>query len=456
MNGPGSIRPLEQVLRNRRGAALLMAIMVSIAIAAMALGAVLLASNAELTTHLTSRDAALQAAANGGLEIIRDSINHGVFDSLLPDSGYTTLQSGAPVLNALGQPLPGVQRWLYVGRTGGRTGGAATAGQYGSNFASAVSVVSDQRGSGAVRRLLMTQDSWSKYAVAVNNWSSGTAYTCDESIDGPVYSNNKVVLQAGCPSGSGTLFGGPVDVVTSITNQSSGRYTDGVQVGVSPLPWPTPARIGLMQAYAQDGDAVGGDYDIASPCTTTGSASPAVRIEFVPVDVNGDGQIEWNEGFMRVWIAHHTTCANATDSTLAYATARRWDVTPASTDSVHDPNIMSPNCGAVRDIAGDVSFHTAAQDWATYGNVDSVRALLSSSARRCFLGGDPHLFPHLTGDTLTPDSTVTDAPGTALGWWRRRNSGPWPALSGVRSGDKSYLIPLGANPDFKGVDLRDR
>ena len=86
----------------------------------MALGAVLLASNAELTTHLTSRDASLQAAANGGLGIIRDSINHGVFDSLLPDSGYTTLASNAPVLNALGQPLPGVQRWLYVaGPAGG-------------------------------------------------------------------------------------------------------------------------------------------------------------------------------------------------------------------------------------------------------------------------------------------------------------------------------------------------
>ncbi len=437
--------------RNRRGAALLMAIMVSIAIAAMALGAVLLASNAELSTHLTARDASLQAAANGGLEIIRDSLNRGTYDSLLPDSGYTTLANDAPVLNAFGTALPGVQRSLYVGRTGGRTGGAATAGQYGSNFASAIAVVSDQRGNGAVRRLLLTQDSWSKYVVAVNNWSSSTTYGCDESIDGPFYSNNKLILSSGCASGTGTLFGGPVHVVTSIVNQSSGRYTQGVEVGVSPLPWPTPARIDRMQQYAQDADAAGGDYDITSPCTTTGLTSPAVRIEFVPIDVNGDGKIEWDEGFMRVWVAHRTTCATASDSTLAYATGRRWPTVPTGVTQSADPNMVSPNCGAVRTIGGNDDFHTAAEDWAAYGNADSVRALLTSPTRRCFLGGDPRLFPGATGDTLTPDSTLTDAPGAPFGWWKRRRSGPWTSLSGVRSGDQSYLIPLGANPDFKGV-----
>jgi hypothetical protein len=443
--------PSRPLVGNRRGAALLMALLVSIAIAAMALGAVLLASNAELTTAMTARDATLQAAANGGLAIIRDSINHGSYDSLLPDSGFTTLASDAPVLDASGKAIPGVKRSLYVGRTGGRTGGAATAGQYGTNFASALSVVSDQRGNGAVRRLLMTQDSWSKYAVAINNWNSGTNYGCNESIDGPVYSNNRIVLQGGCGPGSGTLFGGPVHAVTTIVNQASGRYTEGVEVGASPLPWPTIARIDLMEQYAQDADIAGGDYDITSPCGTTGLTSPAVRIEFVPIDVNGDGQIEWDEGFMRVWFAHATTCASATDSTLAYATGRRWLTVPAGVTQTDDRNMISPNCGAVRKVGADSVFHTAAYVWDAYSNPDSVRALLTSPSRRCFLGGDPHLFPLLTADTLTPDSLVTDAPGVALGWWRHRRAGPWSTLSGVRSGDGSYLIPLGANPDFKGV-----
>jgi len=99
-----------------------------------------------LTTRFSSREVTMQAAANGGLEIIRDSVNHGIFDSLLPPNGYTVIGANLPVLDAYGNAVPRFTRSLYVGRTGGRTGGAATAGQYGSNFASALSVIRDQRG----------------------------------------------------------------------------------------------------------------------------------------------------------------------------------------------------------------------------------------------------------------------------------------------------------------------
>ncbi|MCB9518362.1 MAG: hypothetical protein H6691_05520, partial [Gemmatimonadales bacterium] len=117
---------------DRRGAALILALLMSIAVAAMALGAILVSSGAGLTTRYSAREASMQAASNGGLEIIRDSVNHGNFDSLLPLNGFTTLVTNEPVPDAFGTPLPRTTRSLYVGRTGGRTGGAATAGQYGS------------------------------------------------------------------------------------------------------------------------------------------------------------------------------------------------------------------------------------------------------------------------------------------------------------------------------------
>ena len=118
---------------NRRGAALIFALLVSIAVAAMALGAILLSSGARMTTRFSATEASLQAAANGGLEIIRDSVNRGIFDTLLPATGFTTLASNAAVLDASSSTIPGFTRSLYLGRTGGRTGGSATAGQYGSN-----------------------------------------------------------------------------------------------------------------------------------------------------------------------------------------------------------------------------------------------------------------------------------------------------------------------------------
>ncbi len=82
---------------------------------------------------------------------------------------------------------------------------------------------------------------------------------------------------------------------------SSGNFRQGYKTGTTPVPWPTPARINLMRRYAQDADAADGDYDITAG--TIGSRIPATRIEFVTIDVNGDGVIEWDEGFMRVWKA---------------------------------------------------------------------------------------------------------------------------------------------------------
>jgi hypothetical protein len=440
------------LIQNRRGAALFMTLLVSIAVAGVALGGVLLASGAQLSTRYNAKEAMLQSSADGGLEIIRDSLNRGMFDSLLPLNGYTTLASHVAVNDALGVPQPRINLSLYVGRTGGRTGGAATAGQYGSNFASALSVISDARGAVAVRRMLLTQESWAKFAVAINNWSGSAMYGCGESVNGPFFSNTSVNIQTGCGAGSGTLFTSTVSVVGTINGVASGRFMQGYKTGATAIPWPTPARIALMQQYAQDADAAGGDYDLTS--LTNGSTKPGLRIEFVTVDVNGDGVIDWDEGFMRVWVP-----TNTTDSVLRYATGRKWATVPAGITQNNDPNIISRNCGALTKIngAGSNTFYTADSVYVgTTGGAtaqrDSVRALLSTNnTRRCYLGGDPHLFSGVTSDTLTPDSTLTNEAGGQFGWWKKRRSGALASLNTVRSGDKSYLIPLGSNPNFKGV-----
>ena len=51
---------------NRRGAALILTLLISIAISAMALGAILMSGAAQETTKFTAKEAALQSAANGG------------------------------------------------------------------------------------------------------------------------------------------------------------------------------------------------------------------------------------------------------------------------------------------------------------------------------------------------------------------------------------------------------
>jgi hypothetical protein len=452
----------------RRGAALILTILMSLAITAIALGAIVISSGADISTRFSAREASLQVAANGGLEIIRDSLNHGNFDSLLPLGSYTTLMSDQPVHDAFGTAIPRMTRSLYVGRTGGRTGGSATAGQYGSSFASGLSVIRDPRGAVAARRLLMTQESWSKFAVAINNWAGSGAYGCSESINGPFHSNHNLRLSSGC--NPKILFAGAASVVGSVTNQSSGNFTAGLKNPAPSITWPTPARISLMRAFAQDGDAANGDYDLTSP--TLFSTKPGLRIEFLTIDANANGTIEWDEGYMRVWQA-----ASLADTVIAFANARHWGNPPGGSGLTvpNDPNALSRNCGAVITMNGVSRWYTSSEVWQAVvaGGANAserrgaVRWLLSGgnegsrfnavmanvlpTGRRCYLGGDPMLYPATQASGLTPTPAITNVAGTAaFGEWRARRTGPHSSLAALRA-DAAYLIPLGKNPNFKGV-----
>lgn len=435
-------------VRNERGIALIFTLILAFAVAALAVGAIMIGSNASLVSKFHASEAGLQAAADGGLELARDSLNR--VPTLLPDSGFVTLFANQAVKDASGAVIPGYTRSVYVGRSGGRAGGVGSAGQYGNNLASAISVIQNVRGAVAARRLLMTQDSWSKFAIAVNDWTNGNiAYGCDEQVQGPFHSNNRLVLQSGC-SNPKTLFTGPVTVVTSVTNQASGNWTKGLTTGAAPVTWVTPADLARLQSFAQASDAVGGDYDITGDPNLT-STVPNTRLDFIPVDVNGDGIIEWDEGFVRVFQSR-----NNADTSLAYVTAKQWPRRPDGTLALRtdtDVNQVSRNCGALSSGA----FRTAADVWNTTPNVgnsrrDAVRALYLSASRRCYLGGDPHLFTALLpliGDTLTPDSLLT-TPG-ANGRWKPKRLGPAADVAARRPGDAGYLIPLGRNVNFKGV-----
>jgi hypothetical protein len=459
----------------RRGAALVFALLMSIAVAAMALGAIMVASGADITTRFNAREATMQAAANAGLELIRDSVNHGVYDSLLPADDFTTLADGAAIVDAHGATLPRLTRSLYIGRTGGRTGGAGTAGQYGGNFASALSVIRDTRGAVAARRLLLSQESWSKYAEAIDTWTLSGGYTCATNFVGRVHSNTNLNLSAGCTGGSRVRFNGPLTVVGSIGNSASGNYVAGVDSNATAITWPTTARITSMQQFAQDGDAAAGDYDLTS--LTTGGYVPGLRIEFLTIDADASGTIEWDEGYMRVWEP-----ANTSDSVLAFATGRLWPSVPtgAATTWAHDPNLVSRTCGARVHFAdeADPAWYSAAEiragvvarggspadarnavQWALSGaaaGIGSMPSQLLATAgtpgdRRCYQGGDPYLYAATRGTDITPDATLTNEPAAnnLFGRWRHRRTGAHGSVAS-RS-DAELLIPLGANPEFKGA-----
>jgi hypothetical protein len=447
-----------RALRNERGIALILTLLITLAVAALAIGGVMIAGSGTLTAKFTAKEAALHSLADAGIEVARDSINRA--PTILPDTGHIQIVPASTIIDAQGNTVAGYTRTVYGGKTGGRTGGPATAGQYGSNFMSIVSVINDPRGAVAARRGLFTQESWSRFAVAINNWSGSAVYGCGESIAGPFHSNTTLRLQSGCTTPKVDFFGA-VTVVGSISNPSSGNYVQGYTTGASALAWPTAAQLGTMQAYAQDADIAGGDYDITGG--NTGTAKPCTRLDFQVLDSNRDGVIQWDEGYYRVFKCLNTVGIN--DTSLHYVTGKRWPNIPAlavanGATAADDPNLVSPTCGR---IVGGV-FQSARSLWNAWIGAgpaaarDSARAALLDPSHRCYLGGDPRLFFAVTGDTLLADSTTVNfsLPVNYGGKWIQRRTGPHSSVTPVRNtiaggGDAEYWIPLGKNPNFKGV-----
>ena len=446
---------MSRALRNERGVALLLVLLIAIAVTALAMGGILLASTGSLTSKYHYKELALQGSADGGAELARDSLNRN--STLLPpDSGFVTLESNGAVYDASGAVIPGFTRSVYAGRTGGRTGGSATSGQYGSNYASALSVIQDTRGAVAVRRYLLAEESWSRFAYAFNHWTrSAIAFTCGEVLAGPVHSNMGVWID--CNSTPKTLFMGQVTAAGTIRDRSEATFQAGWAENVQPVKWPAASDLARLRTYALD---AGTDYDINGGPSAVGSYMPTTRIEFVTIDLNSNGVIDPAEGFFKVWRTD-----SATVEKREYVTAKRWPVLPVGVAPGitlnTDPNLISRNCGNLSNITGlGTAFRTAraVYDLVTGSpdeKADSVQRLLTRAGHRCYLGGDPRLFGTAPGDTLTPDSvaTYTDAGIGMRGRWLKRSGAlSVPAqLASIRPGDQEYFFPLQSNVNFKGV-----
>ena len=70
--------------------------------------------NTSLVSTYHARMSVLESVADAGLEQARSALNG--IDSLYPDSGYVTYESGVAVTDASGATIPGVTRTTYIGR----------------------------------------------------------------------------------------------------------------------------------------------------------------------------------------------------------------------------------------------------------------------------------------------------------------------------------------------------
>jgi len=455
-------------LRDERGIALLLTVLLSLLVAGLAVGMILMMSNANLISRFHSTEAMMTMAADAGLERGRDMLN-GTPNIVPVGQGFDTLELNATVLDATGAVIPGFTRSSYVGENGDTTG------QFG-NFASIITEVRTPRGAVVVRRMQLKQDPFSRFARFFNTWSC-CAWGNTEVANGPVHSNQGMALQTGAP---GATFNGPVTTVGAITNQASGNWNGGVTTGAAVIPFPTTTTIANMQTFAT---AAG--LNVTGYATLT-ATDPDTRIEFVALDLNNDGQLTGSdEGYFRVW---KVSAGGTQADKRKYVTARPWLIIPGGMTNVGggvgggtltpttttDPNLYSPNCGGRAPSTG----RWARNDSIMGGFYNPLLATISqrivetrnadtSGTRQCFLGGDRRLYPHtvsgvgqwITGDqygTWLPWSGWGGNPPTALVNFFTANTGglnPMHLSVANATALASTFWPLSRaqNLNFKGV-----
>lgn len=413
---------------DQRGFALLMALLLALAVTAMAIGAILMSSNATLISRFHAKELEMQSAADMGLEVARDTVNGGL---ALPVVGFDTLELNRTVRDATGAVIPGFTRSVYVGKTG------STTGQFGV-YASVLSVISDTRGAVVVRRAELSQESFSKFARFDDQTTSSVVFANGIQVFGPLHTNG--TLYVGPNSSTMPTFWGPVTTASTINSVANGTFRQGYKQNQAIIPMPTPANLATLSSYATTGNTT-----VPGGAVGTAVYDPSVRIEFIPVDINGDGQFTGaDEGFMRVYQALGAT---PTAAAKAYVTGRVWN-----TGSAADPNSQSPNCGS--SLSG--AWQSAQLVNPAGANLAQAQNLLNHATRRCFLGGDPRL----TGGFVA----ITPAPANYGQWlpWPGYGAGAAPvAIANGRLPDGTvvgavqarYLWPVNRpfNANFKGV-----
>jgi hypothetical protein len=366
-----------QAVRNERGVALFLALLLLVVVASLAVGAIMLSGNATLLGKFHAKEAEMRASADAGLEWARDTIN-GTPGILPVPPANRTLQNAQPVRDATGAVIPGYSRSVFVGRSG------STTRQFGV-FASVISRIDDNAGRAVVvRRSELSQQSFAQFARFDDITDPGVVFARGIQIFGPIHTNG--ILQVGNTPPT-AIFWGPATTAATINTVANGDWRKGWTQGVPRINMPTATDLAALSAYATTANLV-----VAGGALGAGVFNPQTRIEFVAVDVNADGDYtDENEGFIRVYRAAGAAAAN-----LNFTTARRWG--GAAADAT-DPNSGGPNCGdqpagpgqlfvpAVSHLLGLPAGHAHAGPTAAANRLASLNA----AGRRCYLGGDPRL-----------------------------------------------------------------
>jgi hypothetical protein len=385
----------------RRGAALLFVLVFVIAMAALAMGSIYMASNANLFAKSYDRERNLKFAAEMALAMGKSRVNQDPSILALPPGQVDTLiLGGATLTDANNVPMTGIRVDVYVGPTG------STSGQFG-RFSSIVARARDSSNA-FIRRLELTQESFAKFAYWSNSeTNSGQTifFNNKDELWGPVWSNDVISIGSG-----GATFHDEVGTARTVSGAGYGKFVKGYKENMKPISLPSTAVLNSLAAVA-------GPYSLAANTSPSNNESSVLdRVEFVATDLSvpaDKDSLQSDEGFFRYFTANSPSLLRG-DWPGSATQAPPITSVQLCGDSHWAPNDPAPPVG---DGQSHLKFYPASihgqtwfRDQIRQGYIDrygwtpqvaldsanlemgqSLKGILDNPAARCYLAGDPHL-----------------------------------------------------------------
>jgi hypothetical protein len=406
--------------RDRRGSALILVLIMTLSLAGLAMSAIYLSSSAGLLSRYYDRERNYRYAAEAAIAMGKSRVQRNDPALLLLDTGAKQLLTAASLTDANGATIPRVLVNLYGANTGD------TVGIYG-QFVTLLAQAYDSGGTRMVRRLDLTAESFSRFAMFTNTFAGGLSYGTGEFIRGRAHSN-QVWNSSGASPATGPWYFDTISAHGAISGTANYSGLPNVP-GAPIIPMPTIAKLAALTTYASNANLqftpVTATSGAAAPTQTLGTSTinlsgqvgggnPTVgtRVSFRPVDVNNNGTIEQAEGMMMIF-----DLANGMDTSSIRVD---FGATPTTNAAKSDIVLMN-QCGLLMHfpagtaVAGGPTFAAAHNEFFPLSRFREpwVRKRIVAAGAGTAVGNTA--ITTITPTPATSDSTIMAQPA-ALGW----------------------------------------
>lgn len=367
-------------LRARRGSALILVLLMTLAVAALAIAAIFMSSSAGLLSRFYDRDRQFSYAADAALARVVSRLQLDTAFSVTSTTPSVVLDVGG-LTDASGDSIAGAAVRVWAARTADTTlSGPVTI--------SLLAQVYDATGTRRARRLDLRHVAFSSYGYVTNQSTTNNSvpFASSSHQDVRIHSNADWYR---IPS---VEYRDSVTASGTVQQQGGPTFHRGVASGVTPIAWPEADAV--LDSLEAEATVQGLDFEQ--------TANYEMRVEFVWLDLDADTLPDRGEGFVRIYDFLH----NDED---------RLTVDPAFDEYyVWDEPIIQNQCGAFYQRGGTWQFFPVATHRATWASTlidgagvpaapvpssgsyrdysyQAVRAILSQRTARCFPAGSPYL-----------------------------------------------------------------